>query len=574
MFTRSLRLVLLAFFLAAGCGDDGFNELPDGPTGDSDSDGIPDELDNCPNAENADQVDTDSDGAGDACDDDDDNDGVLDGADNCPLVANPNQANGDGDTDGDACDGDADGDGVADGSDNCPTASNLDQLDTDSDLLGDACDPDDDNDTILDVADNCVLTVNLAQTNTDADALGDACDDDDDNDTVLDTADNCPLDANTNQLDTDADLAGDACDPDDDDNDSVLDGDDNCVIVVNGDQSNLDADSLGDACDDDDDGDDVLDTADNCPGVPNADQADTNQNGHGDACDGVITPSLDGVIRGGNLTSVGKSFSAREDGIVDPSVDLVLTTVPATALVVRARIYWTVIGTPFPTLTFAGTSVTGIEIGQTPDTCWGRGNNFAYQADVTSLVTANGTFTASNLISATTGPDGQGISLVVVYADSADTRNNLVQINDGAIGFVTSGATSSSTATGFTIGAGFDKVTAINVVADGQTFEDNISYQGSAPSSTNAFSGADGALWDTRVDDISSVITGGATSIVTTIATPADCLAWSMSAIVVEDIDDTVVDPIAIPPSAPPQPASKAITPKTPIPGMVGYRGK
>jgi len=68
--------------VAAGCGDDGFNALPD-----VDNDGIDDSLDNCPEVENADQVDTDNDGDGDACDDDDDGDTVADTADNCPLVA-------------------------------------------------------------------------------------------------------------------------------------------------------------------------------------------------------------------------------------------------------------------------------------------------------------------------------------------------------------------------------------------------------------------------------------------------------------------------------------------------------
>ena len=40
-------------------------------------------LDNCP-LSNADQLDTDSDGTGDACDTDDDGDGITT-ADNCPL---------------------------------------------------------------------------------------------------------------------------------------------------------------------------------------------------------------------------------------------------------------------------------------------------------------------------------------------------------------------------------------------------------------------------------------------------------------------------------------------------------
>ena len=55
---------------------------------DRDGDGVVDDVDNCPRVANAGQTDTDSDGAGDACDNDDDNDGVADADDAYPLDAN------------------------------------------------------------------------------------------------------------------------------------------------------------------------------------------------------------------------------------------------------------------------------------------------------------------------------------------------------------------------------------------------------------------------------------------------------------------------------------------------------
>ena len=95
------------------------------------------------------QIDTDSDTQGDACDTDDDNDLVLDcgadticgntGDDNCRLTVNPLQEDTDNDGIGNACD-DSDGDGIIDGNDNCPLIANPGQEDTDGDGVGDVCD--------------------------------------------------------------------------------------------------------------------------------------------------------------------------------------------------------------------------------------------------------------------------------------------------------------------------------------------------------------------------------------------------------------------------------------------------
>jgi thrombospondin type 3 repeat protein len=264
---------------------------------DTDGDGVFDFEDNCPLVSNPDQTDADTDGIGDACDDDGDNDGVPDGEDNCPLTPNEDQADYDDDGVGDACDTDRDGDEIGDDDDNCPAVPNHEQTDTDGDGVGDACDPDDDNDGVCDAAgggpgctggpDNCATVANADQTDLDGDGIGDACDADVDGDGVDNPADNCPRAANADQNDTDHDGQGDACDPDDD-NDGIPDARDNCPFVANLDQSDLDRDGAGDACDADRDGDGVPTGDDNCPDVANTDQRDTDGDGRGDACDGDV----------------------------------------------------------------------------------------------------------------------------------------------------------------------------------------------------------------------------------------------------------------------------------------------
>jgi len=133
--------------------------------------------------------------------------------------------------------------------------------------------------------------------------------------TISTGLDNCPLAANPDQKDTDGDGVGDACDSDVD-GDGVLNANDNCPLVANANQIDTDGDGIGDACDStpngDTDGDGVDNLSDNCPSVANANQVDTDGDGIGDACDTDIDG--DGVLNVDDAFPLDASESVDTDG--------------------------------------------------------------------------------------------------------------------------------------------------------------------------------------------------------------------------------------------------------------------
>jgi hypothetical protein len=183
---------------------------------------------------------------------DEDNDGIPDEVDQCPELAEDK----DGFEDSDGCpDFDNDDDGVPDDSDRCPT----EKEDSDGFEDNDGCpDPDNDHDGIPDVKDACPNQAGAAS----ADPKQNGCPERDrDVDGIPDSKDKCP----TLPEDRDAFQDEDGCPDPDNDGDHVLDIDDACPNVPGPARS----DPKLDGCPSPDkDGDSFDDADDKCPSEP------------------------------------------------------------------------------------------------------------------------------------------------------------------------------------------------------------------------------------------------------------------------------------------------------------------
>jgi len=172
-------------------------------------------------------------------------------------------------------------------------------------------------------------------------------------------------------------------------------------------------------------------------------------------------------------------------------------------------------------VTFAGSPITGTNIGVSSSNCWSFDNSQAWRADVTSLVPGDGNYTIANLIKA--NAEINGVELVVFYQDADPSNNKDVVIFDGN----DSNVSNSFDALGWNVTLSGINYTAGNasiemIVSDGQLFpEDGLTLNAStlvAPG--DIFDGltvpdggtagaTSGSLWDQKNFDITSFLTPG-----------------------------------------------------------------
>jgi hypothetical protein len=233
-------------------------------------------------------------------------------------------------------------------------------------------------------------------------------------------------------------------------------------------------------------------------------------------------------------------------------------------------------------VTFNGTPITGTNIGTASDNNWEYLNGQSYRADVTPLVSGNGTYSLSDFIK-TDGEsivsDINGAALIVFYDDvnSADDRN--VTLWNGNDSNTTIGPPYSAETWDETISnvpyPGSGSASLDLVVSDGQyVFDDDalvvngttvapagaIFSGDSTPANTDQ-SGIDGgSLWDIKSFDITSLLSEGSNDVEVTTGVNQDYLS-----LVVAIANVPASAPIITVPSgtqrAPTQTATPAVAP-------------
>ena len=189
-------------------------------------------------------------------------------------------------------------------------------------------------------------------------------------------------------------------------------------------------------------------------------------------------------------------------------------------------------------VTFAGTPVTGTNIGVDSDNCWGFVNSQAYRADVTGLVTGNASYALSDFTKP--GPpavDINGVSLVVFYDDgnSSNDRNAVAWNGNDSNVFDSEW---DETIPGVPY-PGSGSASLDLIVGDGQSFADGkvdvngttiagpgAVFQGLVgPNYSGNPSGATGSLWDMNTFDITSLLDPGSNTLNITSPASVDCLS-------------------------------------------------
>jgi hypothetical protein len=256
-----------------------------------------------------------------------------------------------------------------------------------------------------------------------------------------------------------------------------------------------------------------------------------------DPVEADVAVGLEGACNPCGVTAAGTGLRNRDGG------NIAIAGIPEGATVTRAVLHWAVLYSgqvPRNTITLGGTTVQAdVTATVSGNLCWGEAATIGYTADVTSLVTGNGTYAVSDPPRGITRPDGEPRG-VLPYTDGASLV--VFYVGGGASSQVQSDFTYSTNTAG-PIVRNFEGINSLGLPAtltmagpDGQNLYGEqfvVTGAGTPLSFVSTWDGSDpqqgpsfwmGNLWDTDSYDVSSVLPFGQTSLTVSNSLTSDCI--------------------------------------------------
>jgi hypothetical protein len=229
-------------------------------------------------------------------------------------------------------------------------------------------------------------------------------------------------------------------------------------------------------------------------------------------------------------------------------------------------------------ITVNGSPVTGTSLGFTDNNCWGFQSSVAYRADVTSLVTGNGSVSLGDLRNTDPSAEINGLSLYVFWDDGNDANNRDVVIFNGNDSNITNAFDANgwnASLPGINYSGG--DASLMMTFSDTQIFQDsdflvNGTVVANPPETLNGStveqgSGSEG-LWDNKTYDLTALLAPGDNTLTLTGGGAADCVSLIVAGVnlpagAAPNQPPTTEPPPTEPPATDPPPAtSGAVAPR------------
>ena len=261
-----------------------------------------------------------------------------------------------------------------------------------------------------------------------------------------------------------------------------------------------------------------------------------------------------GALAGGGVASNGVGLARRTSAVPNPTTgplsgNIVISGVPAGAVIHDAYLVWQVLGAPDSLVTFKGVNRTGTLMGASGSfNCWGAtatnnaGSNFGgavrtyrFKVPVGELPGGNGTYSITGVGGTLNGvhgrPDAQGASLIIVYRVPGSPATGRVAFRYGAMTARPGGAAATHTFSGLVVPGPTTSRQLHIGMGDGESFTDPaMLFAGAAVTPTNFWSGSDAKYWDDKtIVPGGALLPAGTTSRTNSQGATGECLTWAYS---------------------------------------------